>query len=384
MNHSSACRETTSFSPRVTPSQQEPALVPQFAHGRTVTTRASCARLVTDPSQPAPAATMRNPEPDILAPAWFERLIPAPKEDVAAQLKPDAWLKGTSPRFRLDYATYQRELAIRLRMKEEGRDDDYTFEPFMTLLDNMRAICAHCLAERQFEGTLAADEHRAFVTLLGHIREMRRLGAPYKRTVWLAVLLATVQEVVSGRHVIDGLRQDARELWDKKRVQEFVFYPDFAPRQYTRNCLTYRQMDLDRVLACRWGGLNPEGVLDQFTEFLDGALLIKRHLPKWLDTPTLFLCPSFEPLEPADFCRFGHLPVYPLGLITRAAIKAEGAMHTPLSFLKQALLSFSRLGAWQPRHDDCEILLALAPDGSVSAGWCSTVCRPHSGVLSGR
>ena len=346
------------FSARETALQEQPARVtPRLAQGRIVTPVASGAGLVV--GQPEAVATaMRPQDPDRLAPAWFESLIPAPKEDVAAQLKPDAYLKGTSTHFRLDSATYQRELAIRLRMKEEGRDDDYTFAPFMTLLDNMRAICAHCLAERQFEDTLAADEHRAFVALLGHIREMRRLGAPYKRTIWLAVLLATVQEVVSGRHVIDGLRQDARALWENERVQEFVFYPDFAPRQYTRRCLTYRQMDLDRVLACRWGGLNPEGVLDQFTEFLDGSLLIHGHLPQWLDTPTLFLCPSFEPLEPADFCRLGHLPICPLGLTTRAAIKADGVMRTPLSFLERTLLHFLRLGHWSPRHDDSEILLA--------------------------
>ena len=338
MNPPLHCRDTAFCAPAVMPSQEERLRAKSASWGERTATVLAAHKPGVDPGEPA----------------WFEKLIPAPRKDVAGQLDPDAYLKGTWPGFPLDYARYQREVDARVLLENDGKGDDYTFEPFMALLDNMRRVSSHCLADRQFEEALTEEEYRAFLGVQGHIDQMKQLGAPYKRTVWLAVLLATVQEVVSGRHVIDGLKgQEAgKALRKKQRLRTFTFFAPDQCRLPAGSRLSWPQIDLDKVLACRWGGLNPAGSLDECQQLFIGGSFIGHHLQDWLDTPTLFLCPSFEPLDLADFCRFGPLPVYPLGLITAAAVNADGVMHTPLAFLEHDLDHVSTTRGWTCVHSD--------------------------------
>ena len=334
MHHAAACQSGVVSQPLAPRPQQEPT-----PGGRTHTVTATGAGHL---------AALLPPVPALPESPWFERLIPGPKEDIADQLLSDTWLKGTFATMPLTCETWKREADKRIAMAAAGTGDDYTFAPFECLLDNMRQVVVHCLAGRQFEEALKDDEHRAFVAVLDQIDRMKQKGAPYKRTVWLAVLFASVQEVISGRHVIDRLRQDARALWDRERLVDFPFYRRRAPGQLTQQRLTYQQIDLDRVLSCRWGGLNPQGRLDAFEEFLHGGRHIGHQLQAWLDTPGLFLCPSFERLDLADFCRFAHLPIYPLGLLTGCARNADGAELTPLSFLDHDLGHAGALRGWDP------------------------------------
>ena len=163
---------------------------------------------------------------------------------------------------------------------------------------------------------------------------------------------------------MDGVRanKEAAPLQDKGRLKDFVFYiPEEPGRGHSkRSQLSWPQMDLGRVLACRWGGLNPQGTLDEYHELFNTGSQIHHFLQEWMDTPTLFLCPSFEPLDLADFCRFGHLPVYPLGLMTGAALNADGIMHTPLAFLEHDLGHVSTLRGWLCLDTD---LLLESPQG---------------------
>ena len=46
----------------------------------------------------------------------------------------------------------------------------------------------------------------------------------------------------------------------------------------------------------------------------------------------MLLYPSFQPLGIEDFCGFGHMPVYPIGMITGYACNADGRMYGPLKF----------------------------------------------------
>ena len=66
-----------------------------------------------------------------------------------------------------------------------------------------------------------------------------------------------------------------------------------------------------------------------------------------MEDERLFLYPSFEPLDPWDFCRFGHLPVYPLGMMTRYALNADGDMMTPLRFLEHDVIHLRNNCTWQ-------------------------------------
>ena len=147
MNSSMRCHGVP-FLPQESAGQQAPhtAAVASVG-GRTLTAVADCAQHLAGQLPSLQAAQ----EPDPAPPPWFEGLIPGPREDVADQLKTDAYLKGTLPGWQLDYATYQREVDCRVRLKEQGKEDDYTFKPFVSLLDNMELVAHHLLEDRQFE-----------------------------------------------------------------------------------------------------------------------------------------------------------------------------------------------------------------------------------------
>ncbi|MCY4472634.1 MAG: hypothetical protein OXC07_07445, partial [Kistimonas sp.] len=61
---------------------------------------------------------------------------------------------------------------------------------------------------------------------------------------------------------------------------------------------------------------------------LDGQLA----LSVYLNASHLLLYPSFQALDLDDFCRFGHLPVHPIGMTTAYACNADGYLMGPLSF----------------------------------------------------
>ena len=74
--------------------------------------------------------------------------------------------------------------------------------------------------------------------------------------------------------------------------------------------------------------------------------------PTWLDDERLLVCPSFEALDPEDFCRFGHLPVYPLGMMTRFALNADGQMMTPMQFMEHDAFHTDDAGIWRHLQSD--------------------------------
>ena len=55
--------------------------------------------------------------------------------------------------------------------------------------------------------------------------------------------------------------------------------------------------------------------------------------------------PSFEPLDPKDFCCLAHLPVYPLGMMAVHALNADGYMRTPLGFIEHDINHAGYIGS---------------------------------------
>ncbi len=53
---------------------------------------------------------------------------------------------------------------------------------------------------------------------------------------------------------------------------------------------------------------------------------------QYLHNPDIILYPGYEALDLEDFARFGHLPVYPLGMITNYGTRADGAIESPAGF----------------------------------------------------
>ena len=307
---------------------QPAALATDSFAGRSVSTQALVAGHVPEPAPLPQPAGPTTPRP---WPPWFELRIPSPKDDIGPRLSPDPWLKSCLQDPVRGRTFYDEQVALRLEKRQTG--DEYRFEPFLVTLDNMRRLTAHILADQHFHQELEPDERQAFVRLQGLIDQMIREEAPYKRTVYLAVLMTVILDRVTARHVIEDLRTAEPELWSHYRIEEF-----FWRVGRDNECQTARQtsaaLDLETLWSCRWGGLVPEGCKNERQDLFHLDDYISQCLDAWLDNDRVFFYPSLEALDPEDFCRFGHLPICPLGMMTRYALNADGLMRTPLAFME--------------------------------------------------
>jgi len=81
----------------------------------------------------------------------------------------------------------------------------------------------------------------------------------------------------------------------------------------------------------------------------------------------LLLYPSFHPLTVADFCRFGQLPLHPVGLITDYVMGADSQLKTPLAFAEHDLAHMESLSQVNdPSH---------WPTSPAEAALCSSAKR---------
>ncbi|MCY4473310.1 MAG: hypothetical protein OXC07_10920, partial [Kistimonas sp.] len=221
---------------------------------------------------------------------------------------------------------YEQEAQRRVDMERENKE--YTFAPLKVSLQNMHKLTGHMLENKQFPQPLAGDERRVLARFQGHIKNLVALQAPYKRTVKLALLMGILQEIITVRHVINPLRKTAPELFSHRRMTT----AGLECLDQSGVIRTTTSMPLERALTCRWGGLSASGQQgetgDRIHEFQ-----YAQELMELLENRQVFLYPSFASLELSDFCGFGHLPVYPLGMMSAYALNADGRMHTPLKFL---------------------------------------------------
>ncbi|MCY4471514.1 MAG: hypothetical protein OXC07_01655 [Kistimonas sp.] len=271
---------------------------------------------------------------------WFEQSMSQPQRDLSAVLRPHAGLRGTpyADILRTLQGTegigfFQRELERRKEM--EARGLEYTFAPLLTSLDNMMSVTDNILAGLQFEWPLDKEDLAAFGVLKGRIDQLIKEGAPYKRTVQLALMMSCMQEIATVRYALPGLRMRAPALFNKAgaasspRLKTFEFARRDADGASCR--LEAKDIPLSLVLSCAWGQLKSGGA-DEKTLLLADWGPDYQRIFQWLDSPELILYPSFEYLDPRDFCCLGHLPFYPLGMTSVHAVNADGLMRTPLDF----------------------------------------------------
>ena len=265
-------------------------------------------------------------------PPWFERDMPGPVEEMDKVLPdPETWETLQNP---VQGETFYRQQIAR-RAEMEARGEEYIFAPLQVTLENMWRLTAHILAGRQFPEPLTEEDVDAFLKLQRQIEDLIAHKAPYRRTVQLAFVMTVLQELMVERHVIGPLQEAKPRLFDRQRCMRagFLCQSD-SGETGTRVAAT---IPLQEVLACRFGDLvldGGEGDKDSLLNFRGMAT----ELLRYLDNPAVLLYPSFAPLDPEHFCRAGHLPVYPLGLMTAHAINADGFMRTPLAFLEHDML----------------------------------------------
>ena len=287
--------------------------------------------------RPAPAAGLRRPavrNPDPARPRprpGFESAVPAPKENLATRLLHDSFLKETlqQPQESLDF--FDSEVQRRKAMESAGQP--YRFAPLITCLHNMQRLTRHILADRQFSQPLSAEDRAGFRVLEDRIGQLLALQAPYKATVRLALMMSCMQEIVTARHLMPTLC--ARFPSFPVRLRETGLFDSHsfctaAKEGKEPERTRAEDASLAMVLSCSWGGLNP-GRQDEKSQLFAGhrSPVVLEQL---LDDHSLFLHPSFETLTPGDFCRFGHMAVYPLGMMTACAVNADGTMMSPLRF----------------------------------------------------
>ena len=276
--------------------------------------------------------TFCNPDPARDRPRpRFESGVPTPIEDVSPFLRRDDFIKDTLQDPEASLAFYDREVARRKTMEDEQQE--YTFPPLMTTLYNMKLLTQNILDGKQFEEPLTAQDRAGFEVLAGYIQELTDRQAPYIRTVQLALMMTCMQEIVTARYVLAALCARYPTFSERLKATGMTGTHGFcsASADGSEKSIASEEASLDLVLSCHWGGLNPGGA-DENSQLFGNPNEHGGLLTEWLRDHRLFLHPSFEPLDPRDFCRFGHMPIYPLGMMTAYALNADGAMMSPLLF----------------------------------------------------
>ena len=205
------------------------------------------------------------------------------------------------------------QLAERRRAIEEGKAGSFTFAPLLTTLGNIKKFVGHIGSGRHFgaDHPLSDKDREALQWLERRAEALLQEKAPYELTVHLAFAFLAVYEVMLGQRVTAPRQPDG----EARRYYELA---DMEPHEIT---------------AYRWGGNNtagPQSAKECYGR--ESLALVRTALDCLLHEPHMLLYPSFQPLRPADFCRLGHLPVHPIGMITNYACNADGSMYGPLGF----------------------------------------------------
>ena len=201
-------------------------------------------------------------------------------------------------------------------------------------------------AGTQFDDPLTAREHQALAWVRDKARTLEAAGAPYQRTVYLSLALMSLCEIITDRQVLGPLEKARPEAfknifkvtgWSSSLAQEA--YQALPVR------LSGAAIDPLKLVALNWGGNNPGGKAQLFDSMTCSPLMyvLWERLPAQLRMPHLLLYPSFEDLDVADFCRFGHLGVHPVGLTTHYGSNADGVIRSPLEFAHHDMVHAGQL-----------------------------------------
>ena len=283
-------------------------------------------------TQPSPG--LSGPEPDSNASADSHALrlddpqmainyVPAafrPPETLVGtphshpKLKDDAWLSQYLQQPE-GLGEIERLLALRLQREEDHLE--FFFPPLLTSLENMQLFVRHIRSGGQFDDPLTPEEDRALALVEKKTASLIEAGVPYKRTVRLAMALMTLCQLITARQVLNPLQDKEPGLFEQRRISSRPL--SITPEEVTRLFRTDTPDD-------------PDQKEEDFPPCLGFA--VPDLLCNMLNDKSFFVFPSFQALDPLDFCLFGHLPVQPVGLTTDYALNADGIMRSPLDFAK--------------------------------------------------
>ena len=245
-----------------------------------------------------------------------------PKPRVSPVLQSDSWWSEQSWKPEtLDSI----QALLKTRQTQEAEGEEFTFAPLSVTLENMLTFIRHMRAGCQFNQPLTAEEDAALARLETQTAALVAEQTPYyKRTVRLAISLMIVCDIITHRQVLQPLANEepeqvsSRSLYDSQRA---------AP---------------PLLAALPWGGT---GVAPDMAQFPSAFLnfFLKNALIDCVNDAHTLLYPTFQSLDVADFCKFSHLPVHPLGMTTEFAPGAHGCAMSPLAFMEHDLQHLYKL-----------------------------------------
>ncbi len=310
------CPDRKADSPFASPPPSKKLVLQEPCPNRVVQTRPDCPDL-SDPDLP-----INFPIPNFIP---LEKQVPRPP--FTPRLKEDLHLMKD---FQADNSlTFIKEqLAERRRVEEKGKE--FVFAPLMVTLENMQTFIKHIEAGKQFEQPLTQDEAAALERIGQQTADLVKAEqALYKRCLRLALSLMTLCEIITQRQVLNPLLHDKPALSKYISSHDEISRLDNNARRRLLEALPLTaQLDSEDQHA-----LPVLGRHSICSDVLYGAL----------HNQNLLLYPSFHPLTLADFCRFGHLPLHPVGLITDYVMGADSRLKSPLNFAEHDLLHMNHL-----------------------------------------
>ena len=148
----------------------------------------------------------------------LDQLVPPPGPGLA--LKKDPWLTWLgskpgdveSPSYvgGLDALAWTRD-QLQERQRVEAQNGEFVFQPLLITLENIQRFIHHTRDGHQFPAVLNADKAAALARLEEHTAALVTAQAPYyKRTLYLALSLLTLCEIITRRQVFDPLLKEQR------------------------------------------------------------------------------------------------------------------------------------------------------------------------------
>ncbi|MCY4473054.1 MAG: hypothetical protein OXC07_09615 [Kistimonas sp.] len=138
----------------------------------------------------------------------------------------------------------EKRLAERSRV--ERLDGEYIFDLLMPTLRNMRTFISHIREGHQFPEPLTDGERKALAWLAGKTQALLDAQAPYRRTVYLAVALVALCEIITERQILAPLRSSDAQASGRPAGQSQIASSFSFP------------VDPEIIMECSWGGTTPE------------------------------------------------------------------------------------------------------------------------------
>ena len=274
----------------------------------------------------------------------LEGLVPPPPHLLTREKREeDHWLAKTCKE--PDYLWIFGQL-LEERKTVEARLEEFCFAPLKVTLRNMQTFITHIREGKQFQGPLTDKEDQALAWAAARTAGLLQAGAPYKRTVFLAIALMTLCEIITDRQVLGPLLEREGDARARRlvRMTQWSGRLGLAAQGDPAGCPAAR-LDPAFVATLSWGGNNRRG--NSETEWLFDAhdFRFTEALCRHVHDQNLLIYPGFQELDIDDFCHFGHLALHPVGLITSYALSADGVMMSPLQFAAHDLNHLDTLAA---------------------------------------